>query len=461
MAKAKLSDQKKIYVIDTNVFIADPDCLNMFDDNMIVVPDTVIEELDDNKKAPGDKGYNTRQALRKFDQLRQRGNLIEGVQTENGGIIRIEADYSHISLPDGWKDKPDNRILRVAKGLTEEADCPVILVSKDTNVRIKSDIVGVKAEDYMHEMIDEDHLVYNGRSAILLDPDLFIQFTKGTPVEVEQAQFPDGKPKETLLENEFVCIYNSATGGTMLGKIRNGKIRKLEYDAVKPFGVSPRNSGQRFAVEALLAPAEEIPLVILKGAAGTAKTFLTLACALQQCAEEDCYRKVTITRPNVEFDKEIGALPGDEESKVGPLLRGCMDNLELLVDAKSVKNRGGNEEDLRSKVDYLFSHGYISAEALSFLRGRSLTRQILYVDEAQNTSPSQMKGILTRVGEGTKLVISGDLSQIDNPRLDKHNNGLAYALKLMAGDPLCCVVGFTESETTRSPLAAKVAALIQ
>lgn len=235
---------------------------------------------------------------------------------------------------------------------------------------------------------------------------------------------------------------------------------KLQYDNSSPFGIHPKNCGQRFALEALLSPAEEIPLVIMKGSAGTAKTFLTLACGLEQCAEENIYRRMTITRANVEFDKEIGALPGDELDKVGPLLRGCLDNLELLVDAKGVRSRDGKEEDIRGKVDYLFERGYISAEALGFLRGRSLTRQILYVDEAQNTSPSQMKGILTRVGEGTKLVISGDLNQIDNPRLDKHNNGLAYALKLMSGDPLCAVIGFTDSETTRSPLSAKVASLI-
>ena len=209
-----------------------------------------------------------------------------------------------------------------------------------------------------------------------------------------------------------------------------------------------------------MAPANEIPLVILKGSAGTAKTFLTLACALQQCAEEPIYRKITITRANVEFDKDIGALPGDEESKVGPLLRGCMDNLEILVDSDTVKKNKGNETDLKGKIDYLLDKGYISVEALGFLRGRSLTRQILFVDEAQNTSISQMKGILTRVGEGTKLVIAGDLNQIDNPRLDKRNNGLAYAIKLMSGDPLCCLFGFTDEETTRSPLAARVASLI-
>ena len=310
-------------------------------------------------------------------------------------------------------------------------------------------------------MIAEDHLRYNGRNEILLTDKDFQKLLQGTPIELKKAKFERCNKDRELLENEFLYITNQTTYGTLLAKVRENFIVSLQYDSIRPFGVQPRNVGQRFAIEALLAPANELPLVILKGSAGTAKTFLTLACALQQCAEENIYRKITITRANVEFDREIGALPGDEINKVGPLLRGCMDNLELLVDAKSVKSREGREEDIRSKVEYLFDRGYLSAEAMGFLRGRSLTRQILYVDEAQNTSHSQMKGILTRVGEGTKLILSGDLSQIDNPRLDKHNNGLAYALKLMAGDPLCAVVGFTDNETTRSALAAKVAALIE
>lgn len=461
MAKTKKSNKQRVYILDTNIFMADPDCFNQFGHHIIVVPDMVIEELDDNKKATGDKGYNTRQSLRNFDALRRKGNLTKGVPTDCGGIIRITSDYDHVILPAGWKDKPDNRILQVAKGLKEELDQPVILVSKDTNVRIKADILKVKAEDYKHEMIDEDHLRYNGRNEILLTDKEFQKLAQGIPVEVKKAKFERSNKERTLLENEFLHITNQTTFETLPAKVRENFIINLQYQSVHPFGVHPKNIGQLFAIEALLSSAEEVPLVILKGSAGTAKTFLTLACALQQCAEENIYRKITITRANVEFDKEIGALPGDEINKVAPLLRGCMDNLELLVDAKSVKSREGREDDIRGKVAYLFDHGYISAEAMSFLRGRSLTRQILYVDEAQNTSPSQMKGILTRVGEGTKLILSGDLNQIDNPRLDKHNNGLAYALKLMAGDPLCAVVGFTDSETTRSALAAKVATLIE
>ena len=167
---------------------------------------------------------------------------------------------------------------------------------------------------------------------------------------------------------------------------------------------------------------------------------------------------------DVEFDKDIGALPGTEEEKVNPLLRGAYDNLELLVDEKSVRkaNRNDDQEyEISEKVRELFDHGYIRAEALGFLRGRSVTRQYVFIDEAQNTSISQMKGILTRAGDGTKIVISGDLDQIDNPKLNRHTNGLAYALKLMSGDPLCAVVGFNSKESTRSSLAAKVAEKIR
>ena len=159
MPKAKKTDKQRIYILDTNIFMADPDCMNRFGKHMIVVPDMVIEELDDNKKASGDKGYNTRQSLRNFDSLRRKGNLIKGVPTESGGSIRITSDYDHVILPSGWKDKPDNRILQVAKGMKEESEQPVILVSKDTNVRIKADILKVKAEDYKHEMIDNNPAV--------------------------------------------------------------------------------------------------------------------------------------------------------------------------------------------------------------------------------------------------------------------------------------------------------------
>lgn len=422
------SGKRKTYVLDSNVFMSDPDCLSVFDDNIVIVPSTVIEELDDNKKAPGDKGYNARQTIRNIDTLMKSGDLIKGVRTEKGGMIRVQTDCGDVKLPETWKDKPDNYILKIAKYLSESGKSPVTIVSNDTAVRIKASVIGVNTEEYRHEMVEEDYLRYNGRGNILLSTKDFESFVKGEPVAVKKAKFEKKEKDHILHENEFLIITNNTTMGTKLGKVKNGFILPLNFENAHPFGIMPRNAAQRFCIEALLAPADEIPLVILKGSAGTAKTFLTLACGLQQCAEESIYRKITITRANVEFDKDIGALPGDEESKVGPLLRGCMDNLEILVDSDAIKKgkRDGlknSEDDIRGKIDYLLEKGYISVEALGFLRGRSLTRQILFVDEAQN-------------------------------------NGLAYAIKLMAGDPLCCLFGFSDSETTRSPLAAKVASLI-
>lgn len=464
--KKSASEKRKTYIIDTNIFLSDPNCLSVFDDNIVIVPSAVIEELDDNKKAPGDKGFNARQSIRNIGTLMKAGDLTKGILTEKGGMIRVQTDCGDVTLPETWKDKPDNYILKIAKHLSENSKSSVTIVSNDTNVRVKASVIGVNTEEYRHEMVEEDYLRYNGRGNIYLSAKDFECFAEGDAVAVKKAKFEKKEKDRILHENEFLVITNNTTMGTMLGMVRGGMIHQLRFENAKPFGITPRNAAQRFCIEALLSPADEIPLVILKGSAGTAKTFLTLACGLQQCAEESIYRKITITRANVEFDKDIGALPGDEESKVGPLLRGCMDNLEILVDSGSMKKESkdikrGSENDIRGKIDFLLDKGWISVEALGFLRGRSLTRQILFVDEAQNTTISQMKGILTRVGEGTKLVIAGDLNQIDNPRLDKRNNGLAYAIKLMSSDPLCCMVGFSDSETTRSPLAARVASLIQ
>lgn len=165
---------------------------------------------------------------------------------------------------------------------------------------------------------------------------------------------------------------------------------------------------------------------------------------------------MVITRANVSFDNDIGALPGDEIEKVNPLMRGCLDNLELLVDSNAAKG-SGNEDELNGKVNYLFDHNYIDIQAMGYLRGRSVTNQILLIDEAQNTSPNQMLGILTRAGEGTKIILCGDLDQIDNTKLDRHTNGLAFALKTMVGSPLCWTIGFSGKETTRSKLAEEAA----
>ncbi|ANU44660.1 hypothetical protein ADH76_03150 [Enterocloster clostridioformis] len=267
---AKKKSKQKMYVIDTNVFLSDPSCINMFDDNIIVIPDVVIEELDDHKDMPGNKGYNVREALRNLDKLRVNGDIVKGVKTELGGLIRIEPGFEETPIPKSWENKPDNRILQIAAGLAGNSDLPVAVVSKDMNVRIKANIIGLVAEDYKHEMIDENHLSYNGRGSVVLSNKKFGNFLQGAGVPVKKAKPDKDCASQTIYENQFLIIRNEATGGTKLGKVIDGMIVPLRYEHCVPFGVTPRNTGQRFCIEALMSPAAEIPLVILKGSAGTA-----------------------------------------------------------------------------------------------------------------------------------------------------------------------------------------------
>lgn len=439
-------ENMKTYLLDTNVLIQDPDSIFKFEDNEVVISDIVIEELDKLKKKPGDLGYNARSAIRKIEALRTQGDILKGINLEDHGIFRIEVNYKSIPLPDCWDNSsPDNGIIKVAKGLSDNGN-HVILVSKDAVMRIKATAMGIIAEDYENEAVDEEYLSYNGRAVLDVTNEIIQEFyNKG------YLSYPDNKMN--LIENQFVLLRAQSTA---IGRYTNGRIVPLEHLNDHPFGITFRNNGQRFAGEALLSDPDVAPLVILKGPAGTAKTFLSLACGLDSVIESKDYRRMIITRANVAFDNDIGSLPGDEVSKVSPLMRGCLDNIELLTDEKTVKGKG-DESELNYKVNYLFDIGAIDIQALGYLRGRSITKQILLIDEAQNTTPNQMLGILTRAGEGTKVIICGDLDQIDNTRLDRHTNGLAFALKTMVGSPLCWTVGFTNEETTRSKLAAEAA----
>lgn len=466
---------RKTYILDTNILISDPDAIHAFEDNIVVIPTVVIEELDNQKDAPGDKGYNVRHAIRNLHDLQEDGSLKEGVPVGAGGTLIVYGPKLNLSADQNIFDaeKADNQILRLAQHITQrgftdisnkefKVASKVILVSNDLCMGVKADVLNVEVQMYKHEAADDDVLGYTGRAlANVSDKTFEILCKNGRLTEEESEKFAK-EAGLTIHKCEFFVVKNPM-GGTRLAKEKNGIISLLEYETATPFGVTPRNVGQRFAIEALLAPASEIPLVIINGDAGTAKTFLTLACALEQTYSKRIYRKLTVTRANVEFDRTIGALPGEEDEKVGPLLRGCMDNLENLVDPAYVsgKTKDGSEAEVHDKVLELFERGIISAEALSFLRGRSLKRQILFVDEAQNTTISQAKGILTRPGEDCKIVIAGCLNQIDTPQVNKRNNGLAYALKLLGGkSPYCAVCTFTEAEVTRSKLAAEVASAI-
>ncbi len=449
----------KIYVVDTNVLIQAPYGLQCFEDNQVVLPVVVLEELDNLKKSEGEIGANVRTTIRMLEELRLQGDLLEGVTLPEGGTLRVEKNYRDVALPSDLPEtKSDNRILKVCLGLSQEKSEQVVLVTKDILLRIKAQIIGIKAEDFQTEQVLGHEAQYRGRISVYVSEDHFRDFKKkGVPVEVVYQVDENGKNVvPQLYENEFVILQSDQSAKkTQLGRVEHGVIRKLEYRKVQPYGVSPRNAGQYFLQEALMQPAEKAPLVIVKGMAGTSKTFYSLAVGLEKMLNNPTgeYRRIMICRPNAQFDEDIGFLPGDEQEKIGPLMRPIIDNLEQLIDSNE-QSRYENEAELQDKVEEVFERGIVQAEAMNFIRGRSIVKTYLIIDEAQNMTPNQMKGLITRAGKDTKIILLGDPNQIDRPFLDERTNGLSYAAEHMKGSPLCWQITLTAEECERSKLAA-------
>ncbi len=449
---------QKIYVLDTNVLIQSPAALQSFEDNHVVLPLAVLEELDGLKNADGETGANARQAIRFLEQLRRTGSLVEGVPLPSGGDLRLETNCVDVRLPEGFPDsKNDNRILKVALGLSRDSGEKVVLVTKDIVVRLKAQIAGIEAEDFTTEQAPESAKQYTGRCEVYAAENKFENFKKKgiSPEDVYQTDEDGNRLPLTLVPNQFVILKaEQSIRKTQLGRFNGERIVPLAHKKKKPYGVTPRNVGQQFLQEALMTGPEEAPLVIVKGMAGTAKTFYTLAVGLNAMMEQDepLYRRILVCRPNVQFDDDIGFLPGDEAEKIAPLLRPVIDNLELLVD-QNEKERYQDERCLTDKVEELFDRGIIDAQALNFIRGRSIAKTYLIIDEAQNLTPKQAKGIITRAGMGTKIILLGDPNQIDNPLLDERTNGLSYAAEKMKGSPLCFQLTLSAEECERSALA--------
>lgn len=403
----------KSYVIDTNILIQAPYACQCFEENRVILPLVVLEELDGLKKAEGEKGANARRAIRFLEKLRLKGDLLKGVQMENGGILRVEANCVNVELPESLpEDKPDNRILKVCKGIREE-EKPVVLVTKDLKKK------GVHLKELY--LSDED----------------------GNKIQPE------------LTENEFIILKaDQSVKKTHLGRVEGKKVVSLEFRKSQPYGIKPRNAGQYFLQEALMKSAEKAPLVIVKGMAGTAKTFYSLAVGLEKVLNNPTgeYRRILICRPNAQFDQDIGFLPGDEQEKISPLMRPIVDNLEQLIDSDE-EERYQDEQELQGKIEEIFARGLIQTEAMNFIRGRSFVKTYLIIDEAQNMTPNQVKGIITRAGKGTKIILLGDPNQIDRPFLDERTNGLSYASEYMKGSPLCYQITMSAEECERSELA--------
>jgi PhoH-like ATPase len=440
---------KKIFVIDTNVILHDPNAILRFEDNEIVLPIAVIEELDRFKKQPEMTGRNAREVARTLDQLRQQGNLTIGVELSNGGTLRVAlSDRDTLkTLPlELSGDLADNAILAVGLQSKNNCQCPVVVVSKDTNLRIKADALGLQAEDYETDKVDIDEL-YTGTTEVLVSSEQITEFFQTGSVTLAREFLP----------NQDVTLVDSLNPAhTALGMAEGNSSKIIPLIALPKLGVSriqPRNREQRFALNLLLQ--DSIKLVTLVGKAGTGKTLLAIAAGLQKVADEKLYNRLLISRPVVPMGKDIGFLPGDINDKLTPWMQPLYDNFDLIFRTQDVAEKPGH---WRRGHEELIEMGMLQIEPLTYIRGRTIPQQFLIIDEAQNLTPHEVKTIITRAGEGTKVILTGDPDQIDNPYIDAASNGLTYVVERFKNEPLAGHITLFKGE--RSDLAERATELL-
>ncbi len=436
----------KTYVLDTNVLLHDPQALYRFEENDLVIPMTVIEEIDRFKKDLNETGRNARHFSRLIDQLRTQGDLVEGVQLETGGCLKVELytqDHLKSLPPELQNDRGDNRILAVALALRNGNNKPVVFVTKDTNLRIKADVVGLKAEDYASDKVSIDEL-YSGTADLIVSRESVDAFYEQGFLDVQ----------DELRANQCVTLIDAENPShTALGRYNHGLQRVLPLVRAPKdglWGIQPRNREQQFAFDLLLS--EDVQLVSLVGLAGTGKTLLAIAAGLFKSADEGHYSRLLVSRPIFPLGRDLGFLPGDIEEKLSPWMQPIFDNVELLLG--SVEEQGKRKRGYKELVDL----GLLEIEPLTYIRGRSIPKQYMIVDEAQNLTPHEIKTIITRAGEGTKIVLTGDPYQIDNPYIDSSSNGLSFAVEKFKDQEIAGHVTLTKGE--RSCLAELAANLL-
>lgn len=426
---------KKTYVLDTSVYLTDASCVKAFKNNDIVIPLKVLEEIDKHKKRQDSVGSQARAIIRKLDEFRSKGSLSKGVRIEKGlGMIKVSS-YNPLCLPDDLDlEDSDNQI--IATALSEQDVSPasrkVVVVSRDINMRVKCDALGLMTEDYQAEQVVENSDgLYTGRAEILVDEQQIDKFYNG-----EQIWIDDQEHK--LYPNQFVMlISNSNEKKTALARFLDYSrpLKKIIPSSAKTWGLTARNKEQQFALELLMDPA--IPVVSLVGKAGSGKTLLALAAALQQTFETKHYKKIVVTKPVEPVGKDIGFLPGSMEEKMMPWLAPIQDNLQFLM---------GND---KATLEMYMENGEIEVEAMTFIRGRSIANAFIVIDEVQNMTQHEIKTVLTRVGEGTKIVLTGDIEQIDNVYIDATNNGLSYVVERLKDESVTGHVTLLKGERSK------------
>lgn len=443
MAKAALQDKnsaKKIFVLDTSVILYDHDAVNSFQEHDVAVPVLVLEELDNFKSGNDTRNFEARNFIRLIDQA-SKNHLINkwfNLKKNSLGKFKVVLD-EHPKKVNAEKlfgeGKFDNRILNTALSLKEEyPKRKVILVSKDICLRLKAKSLDLFAEDYETGKIKNADELYIGRTELVdFDAGVIDALKLGETIETDEINLPHTE------SNHFYILKNKKKSAIAFFNKINKTLRKVDEDPI--FNISPRNAEQSFAIDALLNP--DIKLVTIQGNAGTGKTLLALAGALEQRKD---YRQIYITRPIVPLsNKDIGFLPGDVKQKVDPYMAPIWDNLRFI------REQFANDEKMQFKIDELIRTEKIQIAPLAFIRGRTITKIYFIVDEAQNLTPHEIKTIISRAGEHTKIVFTGDIYQIDTPYLDSESNGLSYLIENAKKHPLYAHITLQKGE--RSELA--------
>ena len=442
---------KKNFVLDTNVMLHDYDCLSNFQENDIYIPITTLVELDKFKKGGEQINYNAREFVRKLDALTSDDFYLKGAQLGEGRgtLYVITGSEYNKKVSSSFPERiPDHRILSCVMTVSEQyPEMTTILVTKDINMRMKARSLGIVVEDYNTDKVQNVNVfekaqeVYSGVDGALIDS--IYAKPDGLPVEEFRKKYPDIK----FLANDCFVLESERNSVLVRYNPFYEAIKKVEKGTPN-YGIQARNTEQKFAMEILNDP--DIKLIGVTGKAGTGKTLLALASALKQAKS---YKQILLARPIVSLaNKDIGFLPGDEKAKVGPYMQPLFDNLNVIkgqFPANSMEARN---------IDDMQKNNQLVIEALAFIRGRSLAETICIVDEAQNLTPHEIKTIITRTGEGTKMIFTGDIQQIDSPYLDMQSNGLAYMVDKMKGQKIFAHVNLVKGE--RSELAELAADLL-
>lgn len=434
---------RKIFILDTNVLIHDPNCIYNFRGNDIILPIFVVEEIDKLKRNQN-TAIQARMVSRVLDAIREKGSLAKGVELPNDIFFKVEIRNDTSLLPKCLaRDVMDNNIISVTLGIkNENPDRRVIIVSKDINMRIKADSLGLEVEDYNTDRVEYTEL-YDGFFDVEVSKEIYDEFEKNGKIDFSRIEDTGIKPTPN-------CFFKLRYKDNMQsGRYAEGKIKKFLLGDSEAWGLRARNDEQRFAMELLMD--DNVKVVTLVGGAGTGKTLLAIASGLELVVEKKKYKKILIARPIIPMGKDLGYLPGSEKEKMRPWMQPIFDNIDFLSENK--------EDKVGEKVvQGLENMGMLKIEPLTYIRGRSIPKGLIIIDEAQNLTPLEIKTIVTRAGQDTKIIFTGDPQQIDSPYLDANTNGLTYMADRLKNEKIVGHITLKKGE--RSDIAEIAAKLL-